>query len=516
MIDLTVGKFVELIPQYVINIAEELQTNNFKAYLVGGSIRDILLNKVPKDFDIATDAYPDEITNIFKKSIPTGAKFGTITVVGQDEKGERFDVEVTTFRSEADYVGGRWPSKVEFAKSIKDDLSRRDFTVNAIALDLQNFDESNISIQQILVDPFDGITDLRSKVIKAVRDPVERFTEDGLRAVRGCRLVSQLDSTITEGEFVIEDNTLKGMKATTHITKRVSIERFKDEFEKILYRSPKPSKGLRLLKEVGILELFIPELLEGINVTQPEFHTDDVFDHSLLTCDVAEDSIKLAALFHDIGKPRTMTQDEKGIHFYGHDMVGAEMTRDILKRLKFPKATIDRAVNLVRWHMFYYPSADWRKENMIEQLTPGVVSPSSEDDNLLTEAPIQKVDQKCGEHGWSDAAVRRLIKNVGGEDAIDDLMKLRIADATANPKSDFNPIEIEALSERIADVRAKDMALKVSDLDITGKELMKELGIEPGKLIGNILAYLLDVVIEEPIKNKKEELLVLAKEYLEK
>jgi tRNA nucleotidyltransferase (CCA-adding enzyme) len=502
MINISKSDFLKFIPNYVIQIAETLQKNGYEAYLVGGCIRDIMLGIEPDDFDIATNAYPEEIVKIFEKSIPTGAKFGTITVVAMDEKGERYDVQVTTYRSEADYFGGRWPSKVEFAKTIQDDLSRRDFTVNSMALNIQKFDENS---EDILVDPYEGVKDLESKSIKAVRDPLERLSEDGLRGVRACRLASQLD-------FKIDPATFEAIKQTLHVTKQVSVERFRDELLKILYRSPKPSKGLRLLKESGILELFIPELLEGIDVTQPEFHTDDVFEHSLKACDIAEDSIKLAALFHDIGKPRTQTIDEKGTHFYSHDVVGAEMVKEIMQRLKFSNAEIERTVRLVRWHMFYYPSADWRKQLRItnDELR------DSEDDQFKQANKLTSKQANTPTHGWTDGAVRRLIKNVGGEDAIDDLMKLRIADADSNPKNDFNPIELDELSKRIASVRAKEMALRVADLDITGDDLMKEFSMPADKKIGEVLNYLLELVIDEPLLNKRENLLKLALEYLEK
>ncbi len=468
--------FKNKIPDYVTKVANRLIENGYEAYLVGGSIRDIITGKTPDDFDIATNAYPEQITEIFEKSIPTGAKFGTITVISEDAHGEKFDVEVTTYRSEADYVGGRWPSRVEFARSIDEDLSRRDFTINAIAL---NLDESN-NFQ--IVDPFNGLEDINNKVIRAVGNPIDRFEEDGLRAVRACRLASQLN-------FTIEQATFDAIKQTLHVTKLVSIERFRDELLKLLYKSPKPSVGLRLLKESGILQLFIPELLEGVDVTQPEFHSDDVFEHSILTVDEAEDSIKLAALFHDIGKPRTISKDEKGTHFYGHDIAGAEMTKEIMKRLKFPNIEIDRTYKLVRWHMFYYPSADWRKS---------------------------EEEAKGAEHGWTDGAIRRLIQNVGGEEAIDDLLKLRIADQLSNKKYQFDQEELDAITRRIADVRAKEMALKISDLDITGNDLIENFHIPAGPIVGQTLKFLLEKVIDEPGLNKKIDLLILAKEYLTK
>jgi poly(A) polymerase/tRNA nucleotidyltransferase (CCA-adding enzyme) len=497
--DISLQKFIELIPKYALNIAEELQAAGFEAYLVGGSIRDVLLGKTPEDYDIATNAYPEDVLKIFPESIPTGAKFGTITVVGTSETGERFDVEVTTYRSDADYVGGRWPSKVTFTKTIAEDLARRDFTINSIALNLQEFDQQDISIQQLLIDPYEGINDLNAKTIRAVRDPIERFTEDGLRSVRGCRLASQLD-------FEIENQTFEAMKQTVHITKQVSVERFRDEFIKILMKSAKPSKGLRLLRDAGILQEFIPELLEGVGINQPQFHVEDVFEHSLRTCDVAEDSIKVAALFHDIGKPRTMVTDETGVHFYGHDQVGAEMTKEIMKRLRFPNMEVDKTVRLVRWHMFYYPSGDWRKQNL------GASNIAPEDSHLEPAVRGEMNDSRA--FGWTDSAIRRLIANVGGHEAVDDLLKLRIADATANPKAPFNPMEIDAIAKRIAELREKEMAIKVSDLDISGHDLMDALGIPAGKELGDTLNHLLDHVLEDPIKNKKETLIELAREFI--
>lgn len=478
-LELNKSDFISKIPDYVIEVAETLQKHNYQAFLVGGSIRDILLSKTPLDFDVATNAYPEEVERIFPKSIPTGAKFGTVTVVGESRTGEKFDVQVTTYRNEADYFGGRWPAKVEFARTIEEDLSRRDFTINSIALDLQNLDE-NIPVEKLLVDPFDGLTDLQNKIIRAVRDPLERLTEDGLRAVRACRLASQLG-------FEIEEATFKAIKETNHITAQVSVERFRDEFLKILYKSPKPSVGIKLLKDAGILKIFIPELLEGIGVVQPEFHTDDVFEHSLKACDLAEDRVKIAALFHDIAKPRTRSEDEKGVHFYGHDVKGAEMTKEIMRRLKFPNEEIERTARLVRWHMFYYPSADWRKKD----------------------EEVKKDDK-----GWTDGAIRRLIINVGGEEGIDDLFRLRIADADSNEKNDFDPKELDELASRVASVRAQDMALKITDLNITGEDLMKEFQFSPGPKLGETLKFLLEKVIDDPIVNKKEELLKLAKEFL--
>ena len=500
--DLSKEEVQNLIPGYVIEIAEVLQKNNYEAFLVGGSVRDILLGKEPSDYDIATDAYPEKIEQLFEKSIPTGAKFGTMVVVMKDEHGESYDVEVTTYRSEADYVGGRWPSKVAFTKTIEEDLSRRDFTINAIALDLQNFD-TDMKLADLIKDPHSGMKDLKSGTIRAVGNPIERFTEDGLRPVRACRLAAQLG-------FKVEPATLAAIKPTNYISEKVSVERFRDELLKLLDNAHKPSIGLKLMHKSGLLKLFLPELEEGIGVTQPEFHDDDVFDHSLLTCDVAEDRIKLAALLHDIGKPRTMTKDEKGTHFYSHDVVGAEMTREIMQRLRFPNAETERVANLVRWHMFYYPSADWRKEvNSRDELERDGGLLDHDIDETLASEKQEKV-----QGGWTDGAVRRFIRNVGGQDAIDDLMRLRIADASANPKSPFNPKEIDALSERISEVRAGQMALTINDLDLTGHDLMNEFNKEAGPWLGQTLGQLLELVIDDPALNRKDLLLVKAMKYL--
>ena len=245
------------------------------------------------------------------------------------------------------------------------------------------------------------------------------------------------------------------------------------------------------MEELGILELYIPELVKAKKYFQPEYHADNVFVHSLKTMDMAEDKIKIAALLHDIGKIETQSEDEKGIHFYGHDIKGAEMAKEILTRLKFPKKEIIRVGNLIRWHMFYYPSGDWRRGNEIANIE------DVEDGGKIT-------------HGWSDAAIRRFIKNIGGEDVLDDLFRLRIADAGANPKSSFSTDELDVFENRVARVREMDMALKVTDLVVSGKELIK-LGYQPGPQFTKILEYLLDVVIQDPSKNQKQLLIDLVK-----
>lgn len=464
-----------VIPSYVQKVARMLIKEGFKVYLVGGALRDIVMGKIPHDYDLATDATPDQMLNIFPKSVSTGSKFGTVIALIPDDEGESRQVEVTTFRSESDYIDGRWPSKVEFVKDIDLDLGRRDFTFNAMALDLNNPDldgEENEKIWEIY-DPFGGISDLNLKIVRAVGTPIERFKEDGLRAFKACRLASQFD-------FEIDMDTFEAIKLAIPVAKQVSMERVRDEFMKMLLRSPKPSKGIELMRQTGLLQIFMPELIEGYGVEQKMYHSDDVYWHSLRTCDCAEDSVKLAALLHDIAKPRT---DMGNGHFYGHDLMGSNMAEDIMKRMKFPNHEIGRVKSLIRNHMFFYPhtEGDTNKEEIL-------------------------ISQ------WSDSAVRRFIQRVG-EENLDDLFKLRIADATSNPKTAFQPEEITELQKHISKVRQEDMALKVTDLAINGNDLTT-LGLEPGQKMGMILKKLLDIVIEDPLMNTKEKLLEEARRML--
>lgn len=463
------------IPEYVQEVANRLGENGFDCYLVGGALRDLVLDREPHDYDLATNALPDEMLNLFPQSVSVGAKFGTVMALVQDSKGETHEVEVTTFRSESDYTDGRWPTNVDFVDDIDQDLGRRDFTFNAMAMDLVELDLNGkeTELKAEIYDPFNGVQDLKDKIVRAVGTPLERFKEDGLRAFKACRLASQL-------EFEIEEETFKAIAQSIPVADQVSKERIRDEFMKMLLNSPKPSHGIELMRQTGLLQLFMPELLEGYGVEQKLFHKYDVYWHSLLTCDVAHDSVKLAALFHDLAKPRT---DMGNGHFYGHDSMGAQMAEDIMKRLKFPKAEIQKIKTLVKNHMFYYP---YVKEDMSEE----------EKENVKT-------------HEWSDGAVRRFIQRVG-EENIEDLFRLRIADAEANPSTEFKPEEITLLQQRISEIRQQDMALKISDLKVTGNDLM-EVGINKGPELGRVLNQLLDMVVEDPMVNTKERLLEEAK-----
>jgi poly(A) polymerase/tRNA nucleotidyltransferase (CCA-adding enzyme) len=477
------GEYFEVdfaMPEYVQTVARVLLKEGYDCFLCGGANRDVVLGIEPDDYDLGTNAKPEEILEIFPKAVSVGAKFGTVIVIIREKDGfPTFEVEVTTFRSEEKYVSGRWPSEVEFVSDIYEDLKRRDFTFNAMACDLGSakLDGREEMKTWKIYDPFDGRGDLKKGVVRAVGDPLERFKEDGLRGFRACRMASQL-------EFRIEPKTAQAIKQTLPVAAQVSMERIRDEFMKMLKNSEQPSIGIELMRKLGLLKIFMPELLEGIGVDQKLFHSTDVYHHLLRTVDVAPKDIRLAALFHDLGKPAKAMPNG---HFYGHDIEGEKMARNIMKRMKFPKAEIERVANLVRHHMFYYPTV-------------------SED---ATEEEKEEFEAKK----WSDAAVRRFISRVG-EENIDELFSLRIADASANPDGAWDSRELEELQEHISKVRQQDMALKVNDLAIDGNDL-KELGVEPGPKMGEILQKLLQEVIENPELNDKKRLTKLVEDMVE-
>ncbi len=453
-----------------------LGKEGFNCYIVGGAIRDLVMGKIPHDYDLATDALPDEMLNIFPKSVSIGAKFGTVMALVQDSKGETHEVEVTTFRSESNYVDGRWPTSVKFVEDIDQDLGRRDFTFNAMAINLSDIELDGVEVEKEveIYDPFNGLEDIKNKLVRAVGTPLERFKEDGLRGFKACRLAAQLD-------FEIDSETFNAIKESIPVASQVSMERIRDEFMKMLLNSSKPSVGIELMRQTGLLNIFMPELLEGVDVEQKFYHSDDVYWHSLRTCDSAEDSVKLAALLHDIGKPRT---DMGNGHFYGHDSVGADMAEAIMKRMKFPQSEIKKVLLLIKNHMFYYP--------------------------YVTEEMSQEDAQKIELREWTDSAVRRFIQRVG-IDNIDELFRLRMADAQSNAKTSFNPEEITILQKRISEVLHQDMALKITDLKVRGEDLVA-IGVKEGPQLGSILRELLDIVIDDPMLNTKEKLLEKAKQ----
>lgn len=436
------------IPDYVNTILNRLEECGFEGYIVGGSVRDLILGKVPHDYDLATDARPDDILEIFKdfKTISVGKAFGTIIVV--QEEGS---VEVTTYRIEGDYLDGRRPSEVVFSDKIEEDLSRRDFTINSMAYN------NTVGLK----DPFNGRDDLNLKIIRTVGSPIERFAEDHLRILRGVRFATQLG-------FTIEGGTYKASMEMGYLLSNISTERIREEFFKILL-SKLPSFGLRLMKELGILETIIPELKPTFGFEQENPHHDkNVFDHTLCVVDNVSNvlEIRLAALFHDIGKPSTFTIDEKGIgHFYGHDDAGVDMTEEILTRLKCPNDLIKGVLLLIGNHM--------------------------------TKAKDMK-----------DKGIKRLIARVG-ENRIFYLMELQKADRMCTSSL----ADIDFFQDRIHDItRILDNheAYEKNHLAIDGYDIIN-LGYNQGKIIGNILDYLMEEVLSNPELNNKEKLIELVK-----
>lgn len=427
-----------------VKIAKTLKAKGFQAYLVGGCIRDLLLGHEPEEWDITTSAKPDEVTGLFERVIPTGIEYGTVTVLLSDGQ-----YEVTTFRSDERYIDGRHPANVTFTDDIHKDLSRRDFTINALAYD---------PATQELIDDFEGQKDLESKKIRTVGSPVERFSEDGLRPVRACRFAAKLD-------FDIEQETFAAIPKTLKVVKKVAPERIHDELVKML-SADKPSIGFELMRRSGLLGLLIPELENCFGVEQPPmYHKYDVYWHSLYSCDAAPKDnyvLRLAALLHDIGKPAC----KSGYTFYNHDRVGVEMAERILKRLKFSNDDIKKTTSLIGSHMFDYSS------------------------------------------DWGDAAVRRFIRRIGGVENVKDLFALRQSDAKGMERE----IEAEYLSElerRIQKIVDEENALDVSDLEANGNDVMQVLNIPPGPKVGEVLNHLLEKVLDDPSLNNRETLLGL-------
>ncbi|KNF09973.1 tRNA nucleotidyltransferase/poly(A) polymerase [Gottschalkia purinilytica] len=436
-------------PEEVKIILDTLKGKGYKGYIVGGCVRDYLLKKIPQDWDICTNATPNEMLNIFKnfKVIPTGIKHGTISVIVNNKI-----FEVTTFRTEKEYINNRKPSEVEFTRDLKDDLKRRDFTINALAYN----DEDG------LIDLFCGIEDLEKSLIKCVGDPYERFQEDALRILRGVRFATKLN-------FNIDNETFDAMHNKRELLKNISKERIREELVKILL-SDKPSTGIRMLSELDLLKYTIPDIEECIGFEQKNpNHDKDIFEHTMCVLDNTEPklNLRLAALLHDIGKPKCFTTDEKGIgHFYGHAKIGEELSEKILRSLKFDNDTILSVKILVEYHMSLY---NFEK----------------------------------------DKSVKKFINKVGLNN-IEDLLKLQIADRKGTKEGrDFN--EICEFKNRYEEILNKKEPLSFKDLKINGHDIM-ELGFSQGKVIGEILKYLLDKVLEDPSLNNKDKLFKLVKE----
>ncbi len=435
------------LPKPVVAICRTLKKNGFSAYLVGGGLRDLILGLPVKDWDLASNASPEQVMKLFKKVIPTGLKYGTVTVLI-----EKVPYEVTTFRRDEEYSDGRRPDKVTFTNSLEEDLSRRDFTINALAYD---------PLTTELIDLFGGQADMKKKLIRAVGDPLKRFQEDGLRSIRACRFAAKL-------AFTIEKKTLAAISKTLSMTKKVSAERVRDELKKTL-EAKKPSAGFEYLRKSGALKIILPELLKGLKVRQPRpYHHLDVYYHNLAAADAApmdQPLVRLAALFHDLGKP----QCKVGMTFYGHDQKSAELAEKVMARLKFSNAEIKNVCLLIENHMFNYTRE------------------------------------------WTDAAVRRFIRKVGLEN-LDALMALRRSDVAAMQESPGTKY-LKELKNRIERIVESQNALSLKFLALDGQAVMRILKIEPGPQVGHALNYLLEAVLEHPEHNTKPILAKLLDKY---
>ena len=438
------------IPQEIQSISDKLEKSGFEAYVVGGSVRDFLMNKTPQDWDMTTNAKPAELQIIFPHSFYNNT-FGTVTVINEETESENLKtVEITTYRTETDYFDNRHPDQVAFTSCLEEDLKRRDFTINAMALREKAGKEE-------IVDLFGGKRDLKDKIIKAVGDPDDRFSEDALRMLRAVRFAVQLG-------FDIEKATFDSIKNNAELLEKVSAERIRDEFQKIIL-SEDPARGVDLLRESGLLRYVIPELEAGIGVAQNRHHIYTIYEHllmSLKTCPSNKLEVRMSALLHDIAKPQTKAGSGQDSTFYNHDYIGAKITEKILRRLKFSNKIVEKTSLLVKNHMFYYNTGE-----------------------------------------VSEAGVRRLIARVGREN-LKDLMDLRIADRLGSGTPKAKPYKLRHLEYLIEKVSKDPISPKM--LKINGQDIMELLHIQPGPKVGAILKVLLAEIIEDPEKNNREYL----------
>ena len=433
------------LPQPVSYILDKLTENNHKAYIVGGCVRDILLNKTPKDWDITTSATPEEVTRIFKEDytvIPTGISHGTVTIITDDDA-----YEITTFRIDGKYSDKRRPDNVEFTSSIEEDLSRRDFTINAMAY----------NPIEGLIDPFDGRQDIQDNIIRCVGNPIDRFDEDPLRMLRAIRFSGRLGFTISQETFdaIINKHTL---------IEKISSERINKELSEILINDFSKTHILMLLS--GLTQVILPELANCLGVKQVNpYHKYDVYEHSVYTLSHIPQTLylKLTMLFHDLGKVSTKITDELGIdHFYGHAKVSAYMALRILKRLKYDNNTISKVFTLIKYHD--------------AEIHPTIKS------------------------------VKRWLNKLG-EDVLRDLIKVKFSDMKAQSKFSYENKwhKLTAISILLNQVIAEQSCFSKKDLAINGNDLIK-LGIPQGKCIGKVIDILVELVIDNPDMNNKESL----------
>lgn len=460
------------IPEPVLNIYKTLESAGHEAYLVGGSVRDMLLEKPTKDWDFTTNATPEEMLTLFPDGFYDN-QFGTVGIPIEVNE-EKEVVEITTYRTERDYKDGRHPTSVTWGKTIEEDLERRDFTINAMAMKLgesvnrealSENREKMLTVNSLpltLVDPFGGQKDLQDHILRAVGDPAKRFKEDALRLMRAIRFATQLS-------FTIDELTWKAIQEDAALLQMISAERIRDELLKIL-GSDFPYEGILLLKNAGLLQYILPELLEGIGVSQERpgrHHTTDVFTHNVMSLKLTPATnpiVRFATLIHDIGKPRVQSTDEQGyVIFYNHEIVGAQIAYEIANRLHFSKKDRQKIVTLIRWHMF-------------------------------------TVDEHI-----TDAAVRRFIRRIG-IDNVKDMIDLRIGDRLGSGTQTAESWRLKLFKDRIE----KELApgpFSINDLLIDGNDIMKELNIPPSRKVGELLQKLFEEVDENLELNTREYLL---------
>lgn len=439
------------IPHEVARVAKTLENAGYEAYLVGGCVRDLLIGRTPKDWDVTTNARPEEIEGLFEETYKNN-DFGTVGVVNETEDERLKVVEVTPYRVESEYSDARRPDAVVFSDSLEEDLKRRDFTINAIAYSVSH---------ETIVDNFDGIRDIEAKLIRAVGKADERFAEDALRILRAVRLAVELD-------FVIDAETMDAMAKNAPNLSHISKERVRDEFIRIL-NSDTPMQGIILCEKLGLLAYIVPDILRGRGVEQNQAHAYHVYEHLLRTLQHAADKkwpfhVRLAALFHDVAKPETRrwSEEKRNWTFYGHEVVGARVTRKALMALKFPRETVELVSNLVRWHMFF-----------------------SDPDTITL------------------SAVRRTIQNVGPE-YIDDLLNLRVCDRIGTGRPKEQPFRFRKYKAMVEEALRDPISVKM--LKIDGSRIMKIASEKPGPKLGCTLHALLEEVLDDPGKNTPEYL----------
>lgn len=440
------------LPKEAKEIMQKFKKAGFKAYAVGGCVRDALLGRETKDWDFTADAKPEQILKIFPEGFYDN-KFGTVGVSVKQTTNNKQQItsiyEITTFRSESGYSDHRHPDKIAWGKTIEDDLKRRDFTINAMAYDGEK-----------IIDIFEGQKDLKNKIITAVGDPNQRFNEDALRMIRAIRIAAEL-------QFIIDSDTFLAIKINAALISKISSERVRDEILKIL-STDYPYEGIMLLRNSDLLRFLLPELEKCFGVEQKSpkrHHVYDVGTHLLLSlknCLSKDPIVRLATLMHDIGKPLTFKKTDDGvITFYNHEIIGAAIVRNIASRLHFSKKDSERILKLVRYHQF-------------------------------------TVDER-----QTDSAIRRFIRNVGVEN-IEDMLALRVGDRLGGGARETS-WRLDLYKKRLVEVQKQPFT--VSDLKVDGHNVMKIFNTTPGPLVGKILNLLFNEVVEGKTPNKKELLL---------